>query len=123
MLPASFSAKVCQRGVLVPLQVAADCSLLALPMQMMKIVCELIPILMQQHSCSECICGCLLLTVLLQGSCCVKQLLEGLLICRISQVGCPELSITLSMKHGGKMLGNILNVDFELIPPDGPAEC
>ena len=92
---------------------ADDCSLLALPVQMMEVVCGLIPILKQDHSSSESFCGCLLLTTLLQGGCCVTLLLEDLLICRINQVGCPgntgalfqspELSCTPSMKCGIKM--------------------
>ena len=67
--------------------VASDCGLLPLPMQMVKIVCGLVTILMQQHTCSESSSGCLLLTVLLKLFCCLTQCIKSIWIGRIGNVG------------------------------------
>ena len=48
-LPTNLGAKVCHRRALLLLEVCDDGCMLALLVQMMEVICGLIPILMQQH--------------------------------------------------------------------------
>ena len=102
------------------LKVCDDCSLLPLSVQMVKVVCGLITIFMQKHSSPESVCGCLLLAMLLEVSCCVTELIQSLLTGRICQVcspsssstgpQSPKLLRTLSVEGGAITPGNILHV-------------
>ncbi len=109
-----------------------DCSLLPLPVQVVEIVGELIPILMQQDPSPQSNCGSLLPAMLQEICCRMAQCIQGMMtawscnIGRSSLAGSypehSELPCTLGMECGAIVPCNILNVHLELVPSGCAAE-
>ena len=78
------------------LKMTDDGGLLPLPVQVVKVICGLIPVLMKQYACPEGILGRLLLPMLLKCCSCAAQCIQSLLARRISHIGQTGLSSLVS---------------------------